>query len=145
MLDYTILENAMFYKDFREITMDEELSLMFKLTFAWQQNTHMFLKYTPKEFLDYFISNFKESNKTYYRGIWLNDINDLEENQILTASTSDINISRNIFAFKKDEGCKNYIYEIKGELELDVEPIADFGEKEFILYKAKLIKLVEII
>lgn len=145
MLDFNELEGNYFYSMFKEVTFDTEISAMEKLVYAWQQNTRDFLKYTPKHFLEYFISQFKESKREYYRGLMFNVGEDLiiDKGIELVASTTKLNIANSIFIDTIDKPKRVVVFKVKGERELNVRPFRDMGEKERILYKPEYLEVAE--
>ena len=145
MLDFNKLDGNYFYSMFEDVTFDNEMSNMEKLVYAWQQNTRDFIKYTPKEFLDYFIGNFKSSRKEYYRGIMYPVGEDLviEKNIQLVSATTSINIANSIFVKTISKPMHITVFKVKGEKELRVKPFRDMGEREYILYKPEYLEVVE--
>lgn len=145
MLDFNELEGNYFYSMFEEVTFDEEMSAMEKLVYAWQQNTRDFLKYTPKHFLEYFISQFKESKREYYRGLMF-DVGEelvIDKGIELVASTTKLSIANSIFIDVIDKPKRVVVFKVKGERELNVRPFRDMGERERILYKPQYLEVVE--
>lgn len=145
MLDFNKLDGNYFYSMFEDVTFDDEMSDMEKLVYAWQQNTRDFIKYTPKEFLDYFISNFKSSRKEYYRVIMypVGEDLEIERNIQLVSATTSINIANSIFIKTARKPMHVIVFKVKGEKELRVKPFRDMGEREYILYKPKYLEVVE--
>lgn len=145
MLDFNELEGNYFYSMFEEVTFDEEMSAMEKLVYAWQQNTRDFLKYTPKHFLEYFISQFKESKREYYRGLMF-DVGEelvIDKEIELVASTTKLSIANSIFIDIIDKPKRVVVFKVNGERELNVRPFRDMGERERILYKPQYLEVVE--
>lgn len=137
-----ILKGNYFYSMFWDIIEEDSLNDMQKLIFAWQQQTHDFLKYTPKEVMDYFISNFEDSNgATFYRSIRLKYGSKEKEWKPLVASTTDINVANTIFD-KISDGQKRWVYLVTGEKILYIDKFRDLGEHEVIIYKPKKIELL---
>lgn len=142
--DFKRLSEVKFYRDFKDVILDEELSPMVKLVYAWQQNTGKFLEHTPKEYLDYFLSNLKECGSCKrYRAILVKDGEVEKPLREYVSSSSNIDVCRNIFKGYVTTPYTRKIYEITGESELDVAPYRDMAEEEYIIYKPKIVRLVE--
>lgn len=108
---------------------------------CWENNNENFIKNMPKIAMDYFIEQFVDDGRTYYKGIHFNTIDYKFNNNLITSATWDINIAIEnacgyLEEFKnKREVC--LLLKLIGSKTLDISKYKETSKEEYIIYKPK--------
>lgn len=128
-----------FGKHFK-LSLDKK-DLILDMIECWQNDNENFIKNMPQIAMNYFIEQFVEDDRTYYKGVHISKTNCKFSDDLITSATWDINIAaENACGTKREFKDKREIcllFKVVGKKTLDISRYKETSKEEYIIYKPR--------